>query len=180
MHCRHRNHQVEGVLVAFFNEDFFNNLIIPSTFDERGCSYIAEKNGDILFHTDNCVNEEHFSSVIRDLSDGWTLNGANGQKLRGDIAAGGSDTIEVYQAKNGIYISYTPIGFHNWYLVSLTDAAVAEAQSKNIYEEIIPAFIYILLIIMAVAFYVIYIETKATNGSNERCTSKPSTMKATA
>ncbi len=86
------------MLVAFFNEDFFNNFDHSSTFDERGCSYIAEKNGDILFHTDNCVKRSTFpcdSGSFRRL----TLNGANGQKLRGDIAAGGSDTIEVYQRR---------------------------------------------------------------------------------
>jgi diguanylate cyclase (GGDEF)-like protein/PAS domain S-box-containing protein len=153
--------QIAGVLIAFLNEDFFLNLILPQTFEQNGCSFIADKNGNVIFHTGRCELKEHFSKVIQKLSIGWSLEGENGQKLRMDIQSGLADTIEFYQEKKGIYISYTPINFHDWYLVSLTDVTVAEAQSKSIYDEVIPSFIYILMIIMTVAIYFVYMRNQS-------------------
>lgn len=153
--------QIAGVLIAFLNEDFFNNVILPQTFEQNGCSFIADKNGNVIFHTDRCELKEHFSKVIQKISIGWSLEGENGQKLRKDIKSGLADTIESYHAEKGIYISYTPIDFHGWYLVSLTDVTVAEAQSKSIYDEVIPAFIYILMIIMTLAIYFVYMRNQS-------------------
>ncbi len=153
--------EIAGVLTAFFNEDFFKNLVLPKTLDMSGCSYISDKNGNIIFHSDSCKHNEVFAAVIKDLSTGWSLEGKDGAKLRRDIQGGMADTIEYGRDKQGIYISYVPVNFHNWYLVTLTDKTVAEAQSKNIYDEIIPAFIYILVIIMTVAVYFVYMRNQS-------------------
>ncbi len=153
--------QIAGVLIAFLNKDFFTNLILPQTFEQNSCSFIADKNGNIIFHTARCDLKEHFSKVIQKISIGWSLEGEKGQKLREDIKSGIADTIEYSQSKKGIYISYTPIAFHGWYLVSLTDVSVAEAQSKSIYDDIIPVFIYILMIIMTVGIYFVYMRNQS-------------------
>jgi len=156
----YRDAQIAGVLVSFFDEEFFNNLLIPGTLDKKGCSYIADQYGNIIFHSESCDHSEQFNKVIQSLSTGWSLEGASGVKLRGDIKGSVSDTIEYFQDQEGIYISYVPIDFHGWYLVVLTRTTVAEAQSKSIYDEIIPAFIYVLIIIMTVAGYFFYMRNQ--------------------
>lgn len=150
-----------GVLVAFFDEAFFKGFLIPDTMDWNGCSYVADKNGNIIFHSKSCGADEVFSSAMESLSRGWSLEGKEGMKLRGDIENGRLDTIEYKLGNQGIYISYAPIDFHDWYLITLTDSAVAEAQSKSIYDEIIPAFLYLLIIIMAVAVYLVYMRNQS-------------------
>jgi diguanylate cyclase (GGDEF)-like protein/PAS domain S-box-containing protein len=151
---------IAGALVAFLNEESFNNLILPETLDENGCSYIADWNGNIIFHSESWGRNEQFTRIIQKLSTNWSMEGENGEKLRRDIKSGLSDTIEYDQGRERIYISYVPIDFHGWYLVSITNTTAAKAQSKSIYDNIIPAFIYILVIIMTVAFYFVYIRTQ--------------------
>ena len=149
------------MLVAYFNEDFFENLMLPRTLGNNGCSFIADKNGNIIFHSDSCNHNEAFSIVMNRLSKGWSLEGENGIKLRNDIENGLKDTIEYVRGEQGIYISYSPMNFHNWYLVSLTDASIAESQSKSIYDDIMPAFIYILIVVMTVAGYFVYLRRQS-------------------
>lgn len=156
----YRDTQITGVLVSFFDEGFFNKLLFPGTLDKKGCSYIADQYGNIIFHSERCEHSEQFDKVIQNLSTGWSLEGESGVKLRGDIKGSVSDTIEYFQGQEGIYISYVPIDFHGWYLVTLTGTTVAEAQSKSIYDEIIPAFIYVLIIIMTVAGYFFYMRNQ--------------------
>lgn len=150
-----------GVLVAIFDEKFLDNLLLPETLDESGCSYIADSNGNIIYHSDSCDHNKMFGSVIQKLSAGWTLDGKIGAKLRSDIRDGMRDTVEYSKNGEGIYISYVPVNFHGWYLVALTNTTVAEAQSKSIYDDIFPIFIYILLIIMALAIYFIYMRAQS-------------------
>ena len=45
--------------------------------------------------------------------------------------------------------------------MTMTNTTVAEAQSKSIYDDVFPIFIYILLIILALAAYFIYIRTQS-------------------
>lgn len=157
----YRDGSITGALVAFFDEKFFGNLLLPETLDENGCSYIADWNGNIIYHSDSCESNRLFGSVIQKLSAGWSLEGESGAKLRKDIRNGLSDTVVYNKDGEGIYISYVPINFHGWYLVTLTDTTIAEAQSKSIYDEIFPIFIYILIIIMALAIYFIYMRAQS-------------------
>lgn len=152
----HRDAQIAGVLVSFFDEEFFDNFLFPGTLDKKGCSYIADQYGNIIFHSENNDDSKLFEEVILSLSTGWSLDGESGVKLRSDIDEGLSDTIEYFHREEGIYISYVPIDFNGWYLVTLTGTTVAEAQSKSIYDKIIPAFIYILIIIMTAVLYFFY------------------------
>ncbi|HVI41403.1 MAG TPA: cache domain-containing protein, partial [Anaerovoracaceae bacterium] len=156
----YRNLQITGVLVAFFNDEFFNSLILPETLGKNGCSFLADKNGNVIFHPDNYDHDTKFLKAIQSLSAGWSLGGKNGEKLKKDIEGAQSGTIEYYQDHEGIYISYAPIKFHGWYLVTLTGTTIAEAQSKSIYDDIIPAFIYILIIIMTLTIYFIYMRNQ--------------------
>lgn len=139
----YRDHQVTGVVAAFFNKDFFNNLILPVTFGEGGCSFIADKNGMMIYQSKACRHNEDFIRVMQDF--GGAPEGENSQKLRED----------------NIYISYAPLGFHDWYFVSLTDATAAEAQSKSIYDNMMPALIYVLLIGITVAIYFVYMRNQS-------------------
>lgn len=153
--------EIAGALVAFFDKDFLKNLVLPRTLDISGCSYIADKNGNIIFHSESCGHNEAFSGAVKNLSAGWTLDGKEGSRLRNDIESGRKGTIEYEQGKHTVYISYVPINFHNWYLVTLADAAIAEAQSKSIYDDIMPAFIYILIITITVSVYFIYMRNQS-------------------
>ena len=137
-----------------------NNLIFPETLDEKGCSYIADQYGNIIFHSKSCAHSEQIDEMIRSLSDGWSLDGESGVKLRRDINESLSDTIYYIQGEEGIYISYAPIDFHDWYLVTLTGTTVAESQSKSLSDEILPAFIYILIITMTVVCYFLYMRNQ--------------------
>ncbi len=152
----YRDLEIIGALVALFNYGFFENLTLPDTFEKEGCSYIAEKNGTILFHPESSSHEE-FSDVIRTLSFGWNLSGESGVKLKEETNDGLSNTIEYFQNKENVYISYAPIRFHNWYLVNVTSASVAKAKSHSIYEDYIPSLIYILVILIALMIYFIYV-----------------------
>lgn len=156
----YRDNQIAGALVSFIDEEFFNNLFFPGTLDKKGCSYIADQYGNIIFHPERCKHSEQFDMVIQSLSTGWSLEGASGVKLRGDIKGSFSGTIEYVQGQEGIYISYVPIDFHGWYLVTLMGTTVAEAQSKSIYEGIIPTFIYVLIILMTAAGYFFYMRNQ--------------------
>ena len=95
-----------GALVAIFDEKFLDNLLLPETLDESGCSYIADSNGNIIYHSDSCDHNKMFGSVIQMLSAGWTLDGKSGAKLRSDIRDGLRDTVEYNKNGEGIYISY--------------------------------------------------------------------------
>lgn len=154
-----RDHII-GALVVFFNEDFLENLILPETLNENGCSYIADRHGNVIFASKNCSHSELFSEVIPILSEGWSLKGEIGEKLRKDVRGGKADTIEYNLDNVGIYISYIPIDFKDWYLVSLTETSIAEAQSKSIYDDLIRSFIYILVIILTISIYYTYMRNQ--------------------
>jgi PAS domain S-box/diguanylate cyclase (GGDEF) domain len=151
---------IAGALIAFFDDEFFDDLIVPEIFDEKACSYIADRNGNIIYHSDGCNNGQ-FKRIIAKLSSGWSLEGKSGEKLRRDVKAGRGNTVEYEPGGDGLYVSYVPMNFHGWYLVSLTDTTIAKAQSKSIYDDIIPAFIYILIIILAVAGCFVYLRSKS-------------------
>ncbi len=150
-----------GALVALFDEKFLDNLFLPETLDESSCSYIADSNGNIIFRSESCDHNKMFGGVIQKLSDRWTMDGKSGAKLRADIHNGLRDTVEYNNDGTGIYISYVPVDFHGWYLVTLTSTTIAEVQSKRIYDDIFPVFIYILFIILALAIYFIYIRNQS-------------------
>lgn len=97
---------------------------------------------------------------MQSLATGWSLEGKGGVKLRNDIENGKEGTIAYRQNNQELYISYVPMNIHNWYFVTLTDAAIAESQSKSIYDEIMPVFIYILIIIMTLCGYFIYLRNQ--------------------
>ena len=152
--------QITGAIVALFNDDLFNDLNFHETFENNSCSYIADKRGTMIYHPDYCEEGEPYIDVIRALTQNWSLEGKTGTELKKDIQAGKSGAIECKASKESLYISYSPINFHGWYLINIASASIAEAQSKSIYDNIIPTLIYILIIIIAVAFYYIYIRTQ--------------------
>ena len=156
----YRNLEINGVLVAFFNNEFFDDLLLLDTFENEGCSYIAEKDGSVIFHQQVSKHDNEFSDTIQALSSDWSLEGEIGAELKKEIAGGSKGTIEYSQGKESLYISYAPIGFHDWYLINITDASVAEAKSQGIYDDIIPAFIYILILLMTLILYFIYIRNE--------------------
>ena len=151
--------KISGVFVTFFSDRFFNNLIIPETFEQEGFSYIADKNGTILFHSDKS-GVDRFSELTKILSNGWRLNGEEGKSLAANIQSNRSGVLEYSFDDKDVYISYVPIEFHNWYLINIIDANVAEAPSKSFYDEVIPSFIYILIILLTVAIYYIYLRSQ--------------------
>lgn len=151
---------IAGAFVAFFDDGFFKTLVLPRTLDQGGCSYIADRNGNIVFHSDSCEHNNAFAGVMQSLATGWSLEGKGGVKLRNDIENGQDGTIAYRQDNQELYISYVPMNIHNWYFVTLTDAAIAESQSKSIYDEIMPVFIYILIIIMTLCGYFIYLRNQ--------------------
>jgi diguanylate cyclase (GGDEF)-like protein/PAS domain S-box-containing protein len=153
--------EIAGVLVAFFDEDYFNTLVLPGTLEQDGCSYIADTNGNVIFHPESCNHNEAFENVMKSLATGWSLEGKDGVKLRNDIENGRKDTIQYRLNEQRVYISYVPMDFHNWYFVTLTDAATAEFQPKSIYDEIMPAFLYILIVIMTVSGYCVYLRNQS-------------------
>lgn len=152
--------RVIGALVVFFNEDFFCNMILPETLDENGCSYVADGHGNIIFTSGNFGGNQLFEKIIPSLTDGWSLKGQTGVKLRADIRDGRSDTVE-YDLKNGgSYISYAPIGFKDWYLISLSETSAAEERSKSLYDDVFWPVIYVLVIILMASIYLTYIRNQ--------------------
>ena len=160
--------RVVGALVVFFNEDFFQNLILPETLAENGCSYVADRNGTVIFTSGNSGSNVLFGKMIPALASGWSLRGEAGAKLRADIRDGRSDTIEYSLNNKGVYISYVPIGFKDWYLISLTETSAAEQQSKGFYDDIFRPLIYILLIVLALSMYLVYIRSQRLRRYEQR------------
>lgn len=152
--------RVVGALVVLFNEDFFQNLILPKTLDEHEYSYVADGQGNIIFTSGNSGGSMLFEKVVPALTKEWSLKGQAGASLRADISAGRSGIVE-YDLKNGgIYISYVPIGFKDWYLISLTETSAAEEQSKSLYDDVFRPFIYILLMILTLSVYLTYVRSQ--------------------
>jgi len=152
--------QISGVIVALFNSDFFDHLNFPETFEQGSCSYIADKTGTIIYHPGHCSNQIQFDSINKEISRDWDLKGKAGIELKEKINGNLSGTIQYINGKQDLYISFVPINFHGWYLISIVDADAAEAQSKSIYDDVISVFLYILIITVAVAAYLIYIRTQ--------------------
>ena len=155
----YREHII-GTLVVFFNDDFFNNLILPETLDEKGCSYIADQHGDVVFASENFGKNELFDEAVSLLSAGWSLKGAAGDKIRRDVESGKADTVKYDSGGKGIFISYAPINFKDWYLVSLTETGIAEARSDSISDEILRSLIYILVVVLTIAIYYTYVKNQ--------------------
>ena len=140
----YHNNQISGVsLSLFFSDKFFDDLIIPETFDQEGCSYIADKKGTIIFQSQGCSEDEKFAEMTQMLSHGWNLKGKKGAALGQDIQNNMSGVTEYALGKQGMYISYVPIKFHDWYFINITASNIAEEQSKSLYEGILPSFLYI-------------------------------------
>ncbi len=152
--------EIAGALVAYFDESFFKTLVLPRTLDQDGCSYIADKNGNVIYHSDSCNHNEIYRDMIQILSAAWSLEGKIGTKLRNDIKNERMDTIDYRRNEQKTYISYTPMDFHSWYFVTLTDASVAELQPKSIYDATMPAFLYILIAIITVSGYFVYLRSQ--------------------
>ncbi|MEL7657967.1 MAG: diguanylate cyclase, partial [Bacillota bacterium] len=151
--------QTTGALVVLFNSDFFDDLNFPKTFDDGSCSYISDKNGMIIFHPDYCKNKP-YADIIKALSGKLSLEGDAGLNMKNAIARGMSGTIEYKKSKEDLYISYVPINFHGWYLINIAPASIAEAQSKRIYDDVIPTFLSISIILIALAIYFIYLKNQ--------------------
>lgn len=152
--------RIVGALVVFFNEEFFQNMILPEAFEENSCSYIADRNGHIISVSKSFSSNSLFDKLIPGLVQGWSLKGESGVKLRTDIIHSDRGTVRYDLDGRGIYISYAPIGFKDWYLISLTEASTAEKSSKSLYDDIFRSFIYILVIILTVAVYLTYMRTQ--------------------
>lgn len=157
-----------GALVVFFNEEFFQNMILPETLEENGYSYVADPNGNIIFTSGNYGDSELFGKVVPALQQGWSLEGQVGAKLRKDIQEGRSDTIEHKVNDEKLYISYGPVRFKDWYLISLTEGSIAEEQPMSLYDNVFRYLIYILVIILTVAIYLTFIRNQKLNRLERR------------
>lgn len=156
----YRNYTTEGVLAAFFDKDFFDNILFPDTAQRSRCAYIADKNGNIIYRARNYVHDSVLIELMEELSGGRSVDGSAGEKMRKDIQNGKGDTLELQQNDERVFISYVPINFQSWYFVMLTDEKSMAAQSKSIYDELMPALIYIVIITIAVATYLVYVRNQ--------------------
>ena len=143
--------QTDGALVVLFNSDFFEDLNFPKAFENGSCSYIADQNGSLIYHPNYCSNEESFSEVQKALSRKWALDGGAGEELKEGIQRGLKGTIAYNNQGQKMYISYVPVNFRGWYLISMVFADVAEEQQKSLYDGIVPIFLYILLVVLALS-----------------------------
>jgi diguanylate cyclase (GGDEF)-like protein/PAS domain S-box-containing protein len=149
---------VAGALVVLYNDEFFKNLTFPESVEPSSCSYIAAKNGSLIYHAENNKKHKLLEKLLPGLTDGWSLGGSDGGRLKKDILYEMSGTVRY--SKEEAYISYAPIGFRNWYLINLTPSNIAEAQSQSIYGNLVISFIYVLLVLIAGTIYFIYLRNQ--------------------
>jgi len=156
-----RNMSIVGALVVYYNYEFFDGFVIPEAFDNKGYSYISDSRGNIIFAGDGTPRAFSQYAVVEALSDSWALKGSAGDRLKKDIQDNKSGTIEYHAGNNGSYISYTPIDFNNWYMISIVPTSIAEEQTAGVYDDIVPSILYALIIIISLAVYVIFIRNES-------------------
>lgn len=155
-----RNMSIAGALVVYYNDKFFQGFHMPEAFDQKGFSYVADSNGNVIYSGNGTLRAFPYYNVVEKLSSQWSLDGKSGRQLREDIANYNNGTVEYWLGRDSIYISYTPVGFNDWYYISIVPASVVQEQSAGVYNDILPAFLYVLVLLIAIAVYFIYIRSQ--------------------
>ncbi|MDF2653999.1 MAG: hypothetical protein K0R19_473 [Bacillota bacterium] len=156
----YRDLQTIGVLAAFYSDELFDELNLPSASGEGGSYYLIDKDGCMQYMLQDNVQGESPREAIADTADeisqGWMLKGAENEKLKNRIRSGLSGSV-LCGSREKLYLTYVPVDFQDFYLVNLMPADAAEAQTKGIYDNLMPAFFYVLIILMTLVLYLVYL-----------------------
>ena len=155
------NGEVKGVLAAYFNNEVLSNSMCVKTFGGEGYSYIVDSNFNIIFQPahkwSNHDNTATFESYINEL----LLDSSNKEQeqLKKDIRDRKSGTIE-YTSSIDFYLSYNPLKYNNWYLISVVPINVAKIQTIRGGDDILRFIIYLLIILVSLGAYIVFIRVQ--------------------
>lgn len=157
----YRDLQIIGVLAAFYSDEFFEELNLPAASGEGGSYYLIDKDGYMEYKLqDNVKGEaqrEATADTVDEISQGWTVKGIEAENLDKRIENALSGSILCGSSSEKLYLTYVPVDFQDFYLVNLIPAGAAEAQTKGIYDNLMPAFFYVLIILMSLVLYLVYL-----------------------
>lgn len=156
--------QINGVVAAFYSSEVFADLEISNGSEEEGNYYITDKDGCVLVEVQSFAKDEAgkkaIAKTVDEISQNWMLKGTTGQQLLNAIHEGKSGSVEYTIDRQKLYLTYAPIDFEDLFLISLTPAHIAEAQSKGISENFMPVSFYFLVILMTVTIYFAYLRSQ--------------------
>ncbi len=130
-----------------------------SAFSGTSQCFVIDSNGDVLFSSSYEVGIDNYFEYIKNIGK---FNSKCREKIFNDIKKGETGVIQCILGKSYNYISYRPLGFYDWYLVS---NAPRKEVNKGI-EEIRIATVLMLdciFIILSTAIILIFLKRGKKN-----------------
>ncbi len=152
----YKNTKVVAVLFATVNNDVFNKLLSISTFDGAGFSYVVKANGDVVippkhggqFLHKNLFTDKHFLTEKISSQIKTDFNNRKGNMVYLDL-----DDQEYY-------LSYSPISYNDWYLLSVTPKSLVTKNFDKILKMAVYTTILILLLFLVLFAYISWIQNR--------------------
>ncbi len=150
----YQEHSLQGAFVILFRNTFFQELSLPEILENGHYVYLAEKDGTVVYRFQNEDPQLIYGDILPNLENDWSIANRTGDFLKEDIQRGNTGSFK--DPTSSMYVSYTPVGFRDWYLINVTPISIAEADSHSLYREMIPMLFYIVLIIGILSAYFFY------------------------
>lgn len=124
------NGKISRVMFASRPAEEFDDLLLADSFDGQGYSLVTKANGDKIMVSRH-ANTDH--SVRNIFQTPWNSRLDLGGRMRRNMQQGKSGTEHYNRTGQGwLYVSYTPVGINDWYLLSVVPERVAVQKTKNL------------------------------------------------
>lgn len=115
-----------GVLFGGSNSESMKSLVSSQVYRQGTNFSMVNRNGDMLIASD----ADTFDKLRAKLEDGSAESSEQLAKVKEDLSAGNTDTIEVELDGKEYFYSYTPIEGEDWMMLTLTPADAYSSEYK--------------------------------------------------
>lgn len=168
----YQDNAIVGVLTGIYDRSVLDSLFSTTMFNGEGYTYIINSSGDIMVKTDNVHALAKDSNYLDYLAHTDILNGNTYKDVVEDLSRTSSGTLHYKSGSQERFVSYYPVGLHDWYVVSEITDQVIITQTQDL-SFIIIILMSILAVILFGAFIIAFSTMQKSEAAiirNERFT----------
>lgn len=153
---------IVGVLTGIYDRSVLDSLFSTTMFNGEGYTYIINSAGDIMVKTDNSHALAKGSNYLEFLKHVQLLSDNTYDEVVQDLSRGSASTLHYKDGSQERYVSYYPVGLHDWYVVSEITNEVIITQTQDL------SFIIIILMsVLAIILFGVFIIALSTMQKSE-------------
>lgn len=150
----YQKNQVVGVLTGVYDRSVLDSLFNTTMFNGDGYTYLVNSSGNTIARSENTNSlsrEMNYFEFMKSVSmdSGFTV-----KQIQEDFENGNANTVHYHSNGAERYAAYTPVGVHDWYIVSIITDEVISSQTQQL-SFITVILIAVMVVLMFIIFFII-------------------------